>query len=75
MGWMVYLIIVTQRIMPKIWDPYDILGVSRVRLPCHQAKRYRANTYYSPPAKRQSRSSIASSRSSTTPTRRPSTPP
>lgn len=31
MAWMVYLIIVTQRIIPKIWDPYDILGISRVR--------------------------------------------
>ena len=30
MGYMVYLIIVTQRIMPKIWDPYTILGISRV---------------------------------------------
>lgn len=32
MGWMIYLIIVTQRTVPKIWDPYDILGISRVRL-------------------------------------------
>jgi translocation protein SEC63 len=30
MAWMVYKIIVTKRIMPKIWDPYDILGISRV---------------------------------------------
>ncbi|PWY88702.1 hypothetical protein BO94DRAFT_545790 [Aspergillus sclerotioniger CBS 115572] len=29
MAWMVYLIIVTARITPKVWDPYDILGVSR----------------------------------------------
>ncbi|KAK2743804.1 secretory subunit [Myotisia sp. PD_48] len=29
MGWMVYLIIVTARSIPKIWDPYDILGISR----------------------------------------------
>ncbi|KAI9814217.1 MAG: secretory subunit [Pycnora praestabilis] len=29
MGWMVYLIMVTARSIPKIWDPYDILGVSR----------------------------------------------
>ncbi|KAI1997199.1 secretory subunit [Ophidiomyces ophidiicola] len=29
MAYMVYLIIVTQRTVPKIWDPYDILGVSR----------------------------------------------
>lgn len=31
MSWMVYLIIVTARSTPKIWDPYDILGISRVR--------------------------------------------
>ena len=30
MAWMVYLIVVTQRISPKLWDPYEILGVSRV---------------------------------------------
>lgn len=30
MGWMIYLIVVTQRVMPKIWDPYTILGISRV---------------------------------------------
>ncbi|PYI00435.1 hypothetical protein BO78DRAFT_42788 [Aspergillus sclerotiicarbonarius CBS 121057] len=29
MAWMVYLIIVTARITPQLWDPYDILGVSR----------------------------------------------
>lgn len=32
MAWMVYLIIVTARTAPKIWDPYEILGVSRVSL-------------------------------------------
>jgi translocation protein SEC63 len=32
MGYMVYLIIVTARTIPTIWDPYDVLGVSRV---CH----------------------------------------
>lgn len=32
MGWMIYLILVTQRTVPKIWDPYDILGISRVSL-------------------------------------------
>ena len=32
MGWMIYLIVVTARTVPKIWDPYDILGISRVRL-------------------------------------------
>jgi len=30
MAYMAYLIVVTQRTLPKIWDPYDILGVSRV---------------------------------------------
>uniref|UniRef100_A0A093V7V8 Translocation protein sec63 n=1 Tax=Talaromyces marneffei PM1 TaxID=1077442 RepID=A0A093V7V8_TALMA len=28
-GWMIYLIIVTARTLPKIYDPYEILGVSR----------------------------------------------
>ncbi|KAI9791366.1 MAG: secretory subunit [Peltula sp. TS41687] len=28
-GWMIYLIMVTARTIPKIWDPYDILGISR----------------------------------------------
>lgn len=32
MAYMIYLIIVTQRTIPKLWDPYEILGVSRV---CH----------------------------------------
>lgn len=31
MAWMIYLIMVTARSTPKIWDPYDILGISRVR--------------------------------------------
>lgn len=29
MFWMVYLILVTARTTPKIWDPYEVLGVSR----------------------------------------------
>lgn len=29
MAWMVYLIIVTAATIPKIWDPYEVLGVSR----------------------------------------------
>ncbi|PYH45794.1 J domain-containing protein [Aspergillus saccharolyticus JOP 1030-1] len=29
MAWMAYLIVVTARTVPKIWDPYDILGISR----------------------------------------------
>ncbi|KAM5351230.1 hypothetical protein ACJ41O_003953 [Fusarium nematophilum] len=28
MGGMVYLIMVTQRTVPKLWNPYDILGIS-----------------------------------------------
>jgi hypothetical protein len=37
-GWalnaaMVYLILVTARTTPDIWDPYEVLGVSRVRWP------------------------------------------
>ncbi|PKY09067.1 DnaJ-domain-containing protein [Aspergillus campestris IBT 28561] len=28
-AWMIYLIIVTARTVDKVWDPYDILGVSR----------------------------------------------
>ena len=34
MAGMIYLIIVTARITPKLYDPYDILGASRVCL-CH----------------------------------------
>lgn len=37
MAWMVYLIIVTARTSPKIWDPYEILGISRVSLTSEQA--------------------------------------
>ena len=33
MGFMVYLILVTQRTVIKIWNPYDILGISDVSLP------------------------------------------
>jgi translocation protein SEC63 len=33
-GGMAYLIMVTQRTVPKIWNPYDILGISEVRA-CH----------------------------------------
>lgn len=31
MGLMAYLIVVTARMIPKIWNPYDILGISDVR--------------------------------------------
>jgi translocation protein SEC63 len=30
MGLMIYLILVTARTVPKIWNPYDILGISDV---------------------------------------------
>jgi len=30
MGSMIYLIAVTARFVPKVWDPYEVLGVSRV---------------------------------------------
>ena len=33
MAWMVYLMAVTARSETKIWDPYEVLGVSRVRMP------------------------------------------
>ncbi|KAA6412315.1 MAG: translocation complex component (Npl1) [Lasallia pustulata] len=29
MGWMIYLMMVTARSTPKIWDPYNILDISR----------------------------------------------
>lgn len=29
MAWMIYLMIITARTIPQIWDPYEILGVSR----------------------------------------------
>lgn len=32
MGAMIYLIMVTQRTVIKIWNPYDILGISEVRI-------------------------------------------
>jgi len=36
-GWaliagMIYLISVTARITPKIWNPYDVLGIDSVRM-------------------------------------------
>lgn len=45
MAGMIYLIITTQRQTIKIWNPYDILGISDVRpfhlpppLPCHHTR-------------------------------------
>lgn len=42
-GWslnalMIYLIWVTARTVTKIWDPYEVLGVSRVRVMCDDAR-------------------------------------
>lgn len=31
MAWMIYLMAVTARTVPNIWDPYEILGLSRVK--------------------------------------------
>ena len=55
MGYMVYLIIVTQRIIPKIWDPYSILDISRVRPNAHFGT-WVADSGTSPQVKRPSRS-------------------
>jgi translocation protein SEC63 len=33
MAFMCYLIVVTARTIPKIWNPYDILGISDVKAP------------------------------------------
>ena len=30
-AWMAYLIMVTKTTAPKIWDPYNILDISRVK--------------------------------------------
>jgi preprotein translocase subunit Sec63 len=48
-GWslnalMVYLIYVTARTITKIWDPYEVLGVSRV---CVVKLRHAANERFS----------------------------
>lgn len=55
MAWMVYKIIVTQRIVPKLWDPYDILGLSRVIM-VKDFGRAGADDIYRAPANRQSKS-------------------
>jgi translocation protein SEC63 len=31
MAFMIYLIIVTAQTVEKRWDPYEVLGISRVR--------------------------------------------
>jgi translocation protein SEC63 len=40
MGLMAYLITVTARLIPKIWNPYDILGISDV---CYSRSGLRRN--------------------------------
>jgi translocation protein SEC63 len=32
MSWMVYLMVTTARLVPTVWDPYDVLGVTRVSI-------------------------------------------
>jgi translocation protein SEC63 len=44
-GWaimaiMAYLIVVTARTIPKIWNPYDILGISDVWLWCFYSRYF-----------------------------------
>lgn len=46
MAYMIYLISITQRTVPKLWDPYDILGVSRVRMTENQDAVF-ANLFFS----------------------------
>lgn len=41
MAYMVYLIIITQRIIPKIWDPYTILDIARSATEKQIKSRYR----------------------------------
>ena len=74
-GWalnalMVYLIIVTARSVPKIWDPYEVLGVSRVCVLPFRATNDRATLIaISLPMRNQSRSTTESSPLACTPTR------
>ncbi|MCJ1289057.1 secretory subunit [Xylographa carneopallida] len=44
MAWMVYLIAVTARTIPKIWDPYNILGISRLASEKDIKSKYRKLT-------------------------------
>lgn len=57
-GWaviaaMIYLIIITARTVPKIWDPYDVLGVSRSASEKQIKKHYRKLSLSQHPDKRQ----------------------
>ncbi|KAF2274664.1 uncharacterized protein EI97DRAFT_459944 [Westerdykella ornata] len=53
MAWMVYLTIVTTRTIPKIWDPYEVLGVSRSATEKQIKSRYRKLSLTNHPDKRQ----------------------
>ena len=79
LGWaimagMVYLIMVTQRTVLKIWNPYDILGISDVslrfcELPSDIGIRIANRHYRSPPPRSKSSHTTRSFPSSSTPTR------
>ena len=72
-GWslnalMIYLIYVTARTVTKIWDPYEVLGISRVRVPTWQASviEWRFNSKNSQRTRRQLRGTTESCRSYST---------
>lgn len=52
MAWMVYLMIVTTRTQVKIWDPYEVLGVSRSANEKQITKHYRRLSITQHPDKR-----------------------
>ena len=72
-GWslnalMVYLIYVTAQTVTKIWDPYDVLGISRVRV-LHLMVESSADSTNRTRTRRRSRSITESCRSACTPTK------
>lgn len=58
MGFMIYLIAVTARNQPKIWDPYEILGVSMGASEKQINSRYRKLSLTMHPDKRQPNPSL-----------------
>ncbi|OCK78072.1 hypothetical protein K432DRAFT_427529 [Lepidopterella palustris CBS 459.81] len=52
-AWMVYLMMVTARTVPKIWDPYGVLGVSRSATEKQIKSHYRKLALTDHPDKRQ----------------------